>query len=69
MYGRDSHGGHARVGMEDNVYLRKGVLARSNAEMVDKMARIVREFDRELASPGDVREMLRLKGKSQTAFQ
>ena len=55
--------------MEDNVYLRKGVLARSNAEMVDKMARIVREFDRELASPGDVREMLRLKGKSQTAFQ
>jgi uncharacterized protein (DUF849 family) len=62
-------GGHARVGMEDNLYLQKGVLAQSNAEMVDKMARIVREFDHQVASPADVRETLKLKGKNQTAFQ
>jgi uncharacterized protein (DUF849 family) len=62
-------GGHARVGLEDNLYLQKGVLAENNAAMVDKMARIVREFDQEVAAPEDIREILKLKGKSQTAFQ
>ena len=61
-------GGHARVGMEDNLYLRKGELARSNTEMVEKMGRIVSEFDRDIANPGDLRHVLKLKGKSQTAF-
>ena len=61
-------GGHARVGLEDNLYIGKGRLAQSNAEMVEKMIRIVRELDREPATPRETREMLKLKGKNQTSF-
>src|SRR5271157_3126067 len=48
-------GGNVRVGMEDNLYLGKGVLAKNNAEMVTKMARILRELDFELATPKETR--------------
>lgn len=51
-------GGHIRVGMEDNLYLSKGVKAKNNAEMVEKMIRIMREFDYEPMSPAEAREIL-----------
>jgi len=51
-------GGHARVGMEDNPYLDlKGTLARSNAELVDKIIRIAREVGRDIASAEEAREI------------
>ena len=53
-------GGDIRVGMEDNLYLSRGVLARSNAELVDKAVRVVRELGLEPASPAEAREQLGL---------
>lgn len=53
-------GGHVRVGLEDNLYLGKGVLAKNNAELVAKMARIMGEFDLEPATPAEARELLGL---------
>ena len=53
-------GGHVRVGFEDNVYLSKGVLAKSNAELVEKVVRLAKEFDREIATPDEAREILGL---------
>lgn len=61
-------GGNVRIGMEDNLYLGKGQLARSNAEMVEKMARLLRELGFEPASPKEARERLKLKGKDKTNF-
>jgi uncharacterized protein (DUF849 family) len=61
-------GGHVRVGLEDNIFIRKGVLAKSNAELVEKVVRIAREFDREIATPDDVRACLGLKGKDRVNF-
>ncbi|QHS17013.1 3-keto-5-aminohexanoate cleavage protein [haloarchaeon 3A1-DGR] len=64
-----SAGGHARVGMEDNLYLRKGELAERNADLVEKMVHQTREITgREIASPDEVREFLGLKGASSVAF-
>ncbi|OQB23781.1 MAG: 3-keto-5-aminohexanoate cleavage enzyme [Firmicutes bacterium ADurb.Bin182] len=54
-------GGHARVGFEDNVFLSKGVLANSNADLVAKTVRIARELGREIASPEEARTILGLK--------
>lgn len=51
-------GGHARVGFEDNPYYSKGVLAKSNAELVARIARIGRDVGREIASPDEARELL-----------
>ena len=53
-------GGNCRVGLEDNLYLSRGELARSNAELVEKMARILREFSMEPATPDEARKILRL---------
>jgi 3-keto-5-aminohexanoate cleavage enzyme len=53
-------GGHVRVGFEDNIYYRKGQLARSNAELVARVARIAAELDRPVATPAQAREMLQL---------
>jgi len=62
-------GGHARVGLEDNVYLRKGVLAKSSAEQVARMKELVSEITgRESASPDEARLMLGLKGKRSVGF-
>jgi 3-keto-5-aminohexanoate cleavage enzyme len=52
-----------RVGMEDNIYLSKGVLARSNAELVTKMARIVEGSGKHVATPEQARTILGLKIK------
>ncbi len=57
-------GGHVRVGFEDNIYLSKRVQAKSNAEMVEKVVRIARELDREIASPEEARTILGLPPKS-----
>ena len=56
-------GGNVRVGMEDNIYLSKGVLAKSNAELVEKMVRIVREVGFDIATPAEARRMLNLNSK------
>ncbi len=53
-------GGHIRVGMEDNIYYGKGVLAKSNAQFVDRIVRISREYGREIASPAAARTILGL---------
>ena len=53
-------GGHVRVGFEDNVYYRKGELAKSNAEFVERAVRFAKELDRPLATPEEVRGILSL---------
>jgi uncharacterized protein (DUF849 family) len=53
-------GGNVRVGMEDNLYVSKNVLAKNNAELVAKMAGIMRQFDLQPATPAEAREMLSL---------
>lgn len=53
-------GGHVRVGLEDNIYLEKGVLAPSNAALVDKAVRILRLLGGEVATPTQARDMLGL---------
>lgn len=51
-------GGNVRVGLEDNIYYRKGELATSNAQLVERAVRMAREFGREIATPSQAREML-----------
>jgi 3-keto-5-aminohexanoate cleavage enzyme len=53
-------GGHVRVGFEDNIYLRKGELAKSNADLVRKVANIAKELDRQIANPREARLILGL---------
>lgn len=54
------NGGHARVGFEDNLFIRKNVPATSNAEMVRKVAEIAALLDREVATPQEARKILKL---------
>jgi uncharacterized protein (DUF849 family) len=61
-------GSSVRVGMEDNLYIGKGALAKSNAEMVAKIRRILEELSLEIATPEEAREVLQLKGLGQVAF-
>lgn len=64
-----SRGGHARVGLEDNLYVRPGELAESNADLVEKITGLWQELtDREIATPDETREFLGLKGMGGTAF-
>ena len=56
-------GGHVRVGFEDNIYLSKGVLAKSNGELVEKTVRLACEFGRKIATPAEAREILGLPAK------
>ncbi len=53
-------GGHVRVGMEDNLYLSKGVLAKTNAELVTHAANILRSLGAAIASPAEARAILGL---------
>jgi uncharacterized protein (DUF849 family) len=55
-------GGNCRVGLEDNLYVEKGVMAKSNAEQVTKMVRIAKEFGIEAVTPDEARKILGLKG-------
>ncbi len=56
-------GGHVRVGMEDNVYLSKGELAKHNSEFVEKMQRLAKEFHRPVATVAEARQILGLPPK------
>jgi 3-keto-5-aminohexanoate cleavage enzyme len=53
-------GGHARVGLEDNIYYRRGELASSNAQLVERVVRLAGELGREVASPDEAREILKI---------
>ena len=55
------NGGHVRVGFEDNVYISRGVLAKSNAELVEKAVRLAKEFGRVIARPEDARQILKIE--------
>lgn len=61
-------GGHARVGFEDNIFIEKGVLAKSNAELVEKVVRIAKELGRDIATPDEARSILGLKGKDKVNY-
>lgn len=61
-------GGNARVGLEDNLYLEKSRMAKSNAEEVEKIIRIAREFGIEPATPSEARQILGLKGLNKVNF-
>ena len=63
MYMTVITGGHVRVGMEDNVYLSKGVLAKSNVDFVEKAKKVIGEFGREVATPAEARRILQLRTK------
>jgi len=54
-------GGHIRIGFEDNLYLQKGVLAKSNAELTDRAAAIIHSLNLEVASADETRDILGLK--------
>jgi uncharacterized protein (DUF849 family) len=60
QYGAIACGGWIRVGFEDNVYYARGRLAASNAELVERAARLAREAQLEIATSDDVRSMLGL---------
>ncbi len=60
-------GGHVRVGLEDNLYYRKGELAESNAQLVARVVRLARELGREVATPDEAREILGLVPKTAAA--
>jgi uncharacterized protein (DUF849 family) len=61
-------GGNVRVGLEDNLYLSKGVVAKSNAEQVEKIIRIAKELSLETATPDEARQILGLKGLDKVNF-
>ena len=61
-------GGHARVGLEDSLYIGKGELATSNAQQVARLRLIIEALGREIATPAEARAMLGLKGGDATAF-
>jgi uncharacterized protein (DUF849 family) len=56
------------VGLEDNLYLDKGVIAKSNAEQVSKMIRIAKELGFKPATPNEARKILNLKGLGRVNF-
>jgi 3-keto-5-aminohexanoate cleavage enzyme len=53
-------GGHVRVGMEDNIYYKRGVLADTNAKFVERIVRLAREYGREIASTDETKNILGL---------
>ena len=58
------YGGHCRIGMEDTVHMEKGVHAPSNAALVEKAGRIIRELGGKLATVEEARQILGLKPKA-----
>jgi uncharacterized protein (DUF849 family) len=61
-------GGNVRVGLEDSLYIGRGELASSNAQQVAKIRRIAEELGHGIATPGEARAMLALKGGDRTGF-
>jgi uncharacterized protein (DUF849 family) len=62
-----ARGGHARTGLEDNIYLSKGVLAASNAELVEKTAELCARHNRRPATPAEARRLLGLEARVMAA--
>jgi uncharacterized protein (DUF849 family) len=62
------YGGNVRVGLEDSLYINRGQMAKSNAEQVAKIRRILEDLGAEIANPAEARAMLALKGGDQVAF-
>lgn len=60
-------GGHVRVGLEDNLFVRRRELA-TNVQLVEKVHRLADELEREIATPEEARQMLGLKGKEAVNF-
>jgi 3-keto-5-aminohexanoate cleavage enzyme len=56
-------GGHVRVGLEDNIYYRRGEKAKSNAQLVERSVRIAQELNRDIATPAQAREILGMSSK------
>ncbi|MCX5872692.1 MAG: 3-keto-5-aminohexanoate cleavage protein [Deltaproteobacteria bacterium] len=61
-------GGHVRVGLEDNIFIKRGVLAKSNAELVEKVVKLADLLHRDVATPTDARRILKLKGPENVNF-
>ncbi|MEM3526355.1 MAG: 3-keto-5-aminohexanoate cleavage protein [Candidatus Jordarchaeaceae archaeon] len=61
-------GGHVRVGLEDNLYIRYRELSQGNRPLVEKMRKIVEELGREIATPEEARKILGLKGIDKVNF-
>ena len=61
-------GGNVRVGLEDSIWLGKGIKAKSNAEQVEKIIRIANEMSVEIATPDEVRQILGTKGLASVAY-
>jgi uncharacterized protein (DUF849 family) len=61
-------GGNVRVGLEDSLYIGRGTLAKSNAEQVAKIRRILEDLSLEIATPKEAREILKLKGGDRVGF-
>jgi uncharacterized protein (DUF849 family) len=61
-------GGNVRVGLEDSLYIGRGQLAKSNAEQVAKIRRILEELSLEIATPKEARALLKLKGGDRVGF-
>ena len=61
-------GGNVRVGLEDSLFIKRGELATSNAQQVQKIRRIVEDLGAEIATPDEAREILDLKGGDRVAF-
>jgi 3-keto-5-aminohexanoate cleavage enzyme len=59
-------GGNVRLGFEDNIFLHKGVLAKENAELVGRVARVAQEWDRPCATPDEARRILKLGEHAQS---
>lgn len=57
-------GGHVRVGLEDSIYYRRGELAESNAQLVERVVRLANEASRPIATPADARQLLGLQGRA-----
>jgi 3-keto-5-aminohexanoate cleavage enzyme len=56
-------GGHVRVGLEDNLFYRKGELAESNAQLVERIVRLAKELGRPVATPDEAREILGIEAR------
>ncbi len=61
-------GGNVRVGLEDSLYIAKGELAKSNADQVAKIRRILEDLSLEIATPEEARQRLQLKGSHNVDF-
>lgn len=58
------HGGHVRVGLEDNLFLEKCVLAKGNKELVEKVVKMAKSYDRDIATPDEARHILGIRRRS-----